>query len=284
MQLGTILLILTLVTGFSIVIATPFTKKLVKNNYFSIFLGLFVFLYVFFGRQIQYLMPNFTNNSNVSNSLALSRLLLLDLCPFYAIFGSLSLLFKNKSLSKIMAPYGLFGALVTIFGQIIHDANEIPFNDYWQYIFVGNNINQLYFMMHYLSFILSLIVICWFRNWNLRLVGYMHVFAFFYFGYILFILAIVPEIKSNTTGILESDWINGGEYFGVQQFLGITTYPLVMIIGYLLAYVSIWLIFLLRFGSEKLGTFLSLKYKQSWQKWYNNTWLVKTFKRVLKKY
>ncbi|WP_027124261.1 DUF5378 family protein [Mycoplasmoides pirum] len=259
MQLGTILLILTIITGLVIILVSPFMKKISKNYYLWLFLGLFVFLYVFFGRQIQYLMPTYTNVIS-SESLMLSRLLLLDLCPFYAIFGSLSLLLKNKTTAKIMAPFGLFGAMVTIFGQIIHEANDVLINNYWNYIFVGINPNQLYFMMHYLSFALSLMIICWMRNWNIKILGYMHIFALAYFGYVLIIVSVCPQITSNTTGILENDWINGGEYVGVGIFLGISTYPLVMFVGYLLSYISIVLIYFIRFLIEKVFIKLNKKY------------------------
>ncbi|WP_052663971.1 DUF5378 family protein [Mycoplasmoides alvi] len=282
MQLGTILLIVTIVTGLGIIIITPLTKKISKNYYFWFFNGLFVFLYVFFGRQLQYLMPNFTNNINVSQSISLSRIFLLDLCPFYAIFGSLTLFLKNKNLSKIMAPFGLFGALVTIFGQIVSEANSVLPNNYWQYIFIGDNLNQLYFMMHFLSFILSLMIICWLRGWKIILFGYMHVFAFVYFGYILFILSVVPTITSNTTGILENDWINGGEYFGVQQFLGVHNYPLVMIIGYILSYISIAIIFFIRYGFEKLFIFLNKKFNLKIENFVKNKWFCKTWNKLFK--
>lgn len=257
MPLGTILLIVTILSCILIILLTPFVKKISDKRGFWISIGLFVFLYVFFGRQIQYLIPelnkNFVNiNDPYNTSLQLSRLLLLDLCPFFAIFGPISLMFKNKTWAKVMAPFGIFGAAVTIFGQIIYEANDILPTQVWDYIFVGIGNNQLYFMMHYLSINLGMMILCWMKNWKWKEFLYCHGFALFYFSYVLIIVSVVPEIKSNTTGIIKWDWLPGGEYDGVSKFLNIKTYPEVMIVGYVLSYISISIIFLLRYYSTKL--------------------------------
>lgn len=257
MQLGTILLIVTILSCILIILLTPFVKKIASKRGFWIGVGLFVFLYVFFGRQIQYLDPQLNKyliniNDPYNTSLQLSRLLLLDLCPFFAIFAPISLMFKNKTWAKVMAPFGIFGAAVTIFGQIIYEANYVLPTQIWDYVFIGIGNNQLYFMMHYLSINLGMMILCWIKNWKWKDLIYCHGFALFYFSYVLIIVAVVPEIKSNTTGIIKSDWLPGGEYEGVSEFLNIKTYPEVMIVGYILSYISIFIIFLLRYYSTKL--------------------------------
>lgn len=257
MQLGTILLIVTILSCILIIFLTPFVKKIASKRGFWIGVGLFVFVYVFFGRQIQYLDPDLNKNlininDSYSTSLQLSRLLLLDLCPFFAIFGPISLMFKNKTWAKVMAPFGIFGAAVTIFGQIIYEANDVLPTQVWDYVFVGIGNNQLYFMMHYLSINLGMMILCWIKNWKWKDFLYCHGFALFYFSYVLIIVAVVPEIKSNTTGIIKWDWLPGGEYEGVSKFLNIKTWPEVMIVGYVLSYISIFIIFLLRYYSTKL--------------------------------
>ncbi len=252
MNLGTVLLIVTVLTGVCIVCASPLIHRVRNFDPFWAGLGLFVFAYVFFGRQLQYMMGPYSNAIDSGRSVALSRLLLLDLCPFYAIFGSLALLVRNKQIAKTMAPFGLFGAMVTIFGQIVTEANSVAPNDYWQYVFVGDDLNQLYFMMHYLSFAMGLAVLCWTKRWSVRTFGLMHAFALGYFGYVLVMVACLPQIVSNTTGVLAADWLPGGEYYGVGLFLGMTAYPPVMVVGYVLSYVAISLFFWLRFGCALL--------------------------------
>lgn len=264
MSFGNILLIVTLVSSLLIIIATPFTKKIRNNYWFWAIIGIFCFLYVFFGRQIRYIVPSFASDLNMSKSLKLSRILLLDMCPFYAIFGSLSLLLKNKTTAKILAPFGFYGAVITIFGQIIFAANNVSQNLYWEYIFVGIDDNQLYFMMHYLSLVLSLIIIFWMTDWRRIMFLYCNAFAFFYFSYVIIMVGVNNDINSNTTGVLPSDW-DGGEYYKVKEILDLifnTDLPIyvVMILGYSLSYLIISFIFWIRYYLSILHIFLYNKY------------------------
>lgn len=250
-----------------IIFISPKTKKIASNQWFWIIVGFIGFGYAFFGRQLQYLVPELRGKilydlfdsplmpppdpNRPLEGLDYSRLLLLDLCPFYIIFGSLSLFLKKKKIAQILAPFGFYGAAITLFGQIIHDVGN-PVNyprGIWIYIFVGYRGGELYFMIHYLSMLISLMVICWTTNWKKTILIHMHGFALFYFSYILIMVALIPKIMGNTTGVLEADWQQDGEYSRVEQILKIK-WPAVMIVGYIISYIVIAIVSLTRIGIE----------------------------------
>ncbi|WP_052663381.1 DUF5378 family protein [[Mycoplasma] testudinis] len=269
MGLSTTFILIIVITAIIIIILSPFTKRLANKWWFWAVIGLIAFAYAFLGRQLQYLVPEFRGqiyvalgrleppNQNLPDQISLnySRLFLLDLCPFYIIFGSLALTFKNKTAAQVMAPFGLFGAGITLFGEIIHDVNNISNlpNGVWFYIFVGSPQGELYFMIHYLSMIVSLMVICWTRNWRKIIFAYMHGFALFYFSWVLIIVSVIPQIIGNSTGVIRGDWI-GGEYDAVGKFLNIPDWPRVMIVGYIISYIVINAVILIRIGIQTWST------------------------------
>lgn len=262
MLLGNALLLLTTLSLVFILVISPFVRRVANHYWFWFVAGLFVFLYVMFGRQIKYIVPTFAEELHMSDSARLSRIFLLDLCPFYAIFGSLSLMLKNKSIAKVLAPFGFFGAAVTLFGEVFFQANDVQQRLYWDYIFLGIGGNEMYFMMHFLSLILSFMIICWIRGWNLKLYISAIGFAILYFSYIMIVVRFRPEIIANTTGVLPADWLPGGEYQGVGHFLNIDSYPEVMIAGYSLATFAISLVFWVNYGVDTL----IVKFNLNWQK------------------
>jgi hypothetical protein len=82
-------------------------------------------------------MSAFAQNGNDSG-IGTSRGLLLDICPFCAFAICVSIITDpTRKLAKIIAPFALFGGLITILGGI---GDELALNDgsIAHYIFWGD--------------------------------------------------------------------------------------------------------------------------------------------------
>jgi hypothetical protein len=64
----------------------------------------------------------------------------------------------TRKFAKIIAPFALFGGLITILGGI---GDEFQDSDVsvWRYIFVGDSLNPMYFMMHYINVLVGALVL-----------------------------------------------------------------------------------------------------------------------------
>lgn len=260
MQTLNYLVIILIIAGVISVLAfTPLVRKLKIRFYLIQALAIVLFVYVFFGRQIIYLFPDVygqnSQSSQTLNSLRLSRIFLLDLCPFFAVIAPVFVFLKQKKISGVLAVFGLFGALVTLFGELIFTpVNE---QDIVNFIFVGTGNNQIYFMMHFLSLLVSLAIILWDNCFSLISFFYIHVFALIYFSYVALMVSVFKDqITGNTTGILANDWTNG-EYKNVATFLNLSNSDpqLVFIVGFSLSYVAILLMTLF----ANIPTFMEMK-------------------------
>ena len=75
-----------------------------------------------------------------------------------SILLPLSLIFdKTRNVAKVFSLFGLLGGLVTIFSNLIF-VKEINVNIF-QFIFIGESPNYLFFFSHYFIALLSLIVL-----------------------------------------------------------------------------------------------------------------------------
>lgn len=245
-----ILIIVSALVVVLILISAPFMRKLASKYWWWLIIALPIWIYVFGGRHVFYLLPDAAQSAGPANILT-SRQLLLDLCPFYALVAPPLYFLKNKMAVKVMAPFGLFGALVTLGGGAIMNADQYQ-NEFVKYVFLGVGGNQMYFMMHFLAMVLSLMTLCWMRGWRVHYWLYMHGFAIFYYGYILIILAFMPSVQQNASGLLRIDWVSG-EYLGVSAFLGVGQWPDVMIYGFVISYWTISLWFWLRYIFDVVG-------------------------------
>lgn len=243
-----------------VVLAAPFARRISGNHAFWALFAACVWLYVFCCRQLLYLLPG-TAPFSGGDSILVSRRFLLDLCPFYALIAPPLYLLKNKAPAMVLAPFGLFGAAVTLGGGAISNADAVPSADFARYVFLGTDGNQLYFMMHFLAMVLSLATLCWMRGWKARFYLYMNGFALLYYSYVLIVLALVPEADENAAGLLRIDWAPYGEYAGVADFLGMKAWPddwpAVMVVGYVLSYLGISILFWVRYACARIWALIA---------------------------
>ncbi|ALA38609.1 hypothetical protein F529_01515 [Mycoplasmoides pneumoniae MAC] len=227
MQSLNYLVVILTVAGVLVILGfTPLIRKLKIQFYCLQVFAAILFLYVFFGRQIIYIFPDIYGTAakaknavaNVPlDSLRLSRIFLLDLCPFFALIGPIFIFLRQKKVAGVLAIFGFYGAAITLFGELIF--TPLKQEEIVKFLFVGLENNQVYFMMHFLSFLLSLAVFLWDDGFSLISFFYIHVFALAYLSYVALMVNIFKgQITGNTTGILAEDWLSG-EYKNVAVFL-----------------------------------------------------------------
>ncbi len=141
----------------------------------------------------------------------LSKVLLLDMCPLMAVLMPLSIIFsKKKVFAKVIAPITIIGAVVTIFGSCIWD-NVSP-SHFAKYLFVGDDNNRAYFMMHFLSMFLAVWVIMETNKYSFK--NMIQTFGFYCLWLIYICLTShYLKIDWNVTGFVPNDWFDPlGEY------------------------------------------------------------------------
>jgi hypothetical protein len=85
----------------------------------------------------------------------------LDLCPFCGFTICLSVVLDpTRKIAKIIAPFAIFGGLITLIGGLGDDysaygANVSPAH----YIFFGDAQNPLYFLLHYINVAIGFLVL-----------------------------------------------------------------------------------------------------------------------------
>ena len=193
------------------------------------------------------------NDNNYIGGLAVvkSKVLLLDMCPFLAVFMSIVLMIDRKRrFAPAIAFFAIVGAGITIFGQVIlqkvgpdgdpNDQNWIPNTAWWEYIFF----NKLYFIMHFYIFIMALIVILNSVSFDKTRVLMAHGYAIAFFTYVI-IMVFTLNIDRNATGIVKYDWSQGGQYHVLGEFFNLP-WPWTPIVAFSLVWVWILLMMLIR--------------------------------------
>lgn len=168
-------------------------------------------------------------------SITYSKALLLDLCPFIALMLPLSLIMsKKRNIAKIISPFAIFGGLITLFGGVLFDDNA-KLNA--EYIFFGYENNELYFIMHAYLLISGVMVLVTCENKKFIYILWSHIFALLFFLYIL-TLSKLLNVNWNVTGIVQNDWLPGGQYNLVSDIFKLK-FPYIILVSFLLAYLFI---------------------------------------------
>ncbi|MGL4950292.1 MAG: DUF5378 family protein [Mycoplasma sp.] len=222
-----------------------FRKWIIKldQKYFWVFsiFALSCFLYFIFGRymfDIMNYIKQMDSATEYTQSLLRSKLFLLDLCPLMAfILPLLCLIDRKRYFSKWLAPITCIGSMVTLFGQIIW---ETPTN-LAEYIFIGTEPNRLYFMMHFLSFLLAIWTLVISSTFKLKEYLFVLIVLVVWLSYVL-IMVNSLDIVSNATGLVEFDWVNEyGQYNKVYKFWPIN-FPWLVVFWYSIALIGNFLI------------------------------------------
>jgi hypothetical protein len=112
----------------------------------------------------------------------------------------------------------LFGGLITILGGI---GDEMQMNDgtIWHYIFIGDSLNPMYFMMHYINVFMGILVLVSVPKMRWADWIYCNLFAGGYYFYVAMCM-ISFNLTNNVSGLNLNDWSDGGEYSSVAQIFG----------------------------------------------------------------
>lgn len=185
-------------------------KKIV-NSYWTYFvISILILIYFIVFRWVKDIQTFF--NSDMASlkttdiyqySYIYSKVFLLDLCPMTTFLIPVSLIIdKTKSIAKTLAPFSIIGSLITIFGSISTITTNISLP---AYIFLGEDPNELFFMLHYINLILSIFIML-----NCKQYTRWSVFGTFCIlgGYLGYISIFINElgVRFNTTGLSQDDW------------------------------------------------------------------------------
>ncbi len=256
--MGLYLGIATIFSIMTILFFNNFFDKVFNNYYAMSILGIVFFIYFWVIRYQEDVMNlingtsliNGEYNSSLDNNttnIKISKVFLLDLCPFVAILFSILLTFdRQRNVLKIIAPYAFFGGAITIFGQIMWEGVGTANNNFytvtngWDFIFG----NEAYFLMHYFTLVTSLIIIMNSKGFGLSSFIYVVIFPLSYFAYIM-IFVTQFGVTRNATGLVQGDWV-GGQYQMVWEIFGKLSFPYIVVLCYSLVAIYIFSTLLLR--------------------------------------
>ncbi|MDR3257884.1 MAG: DUF5378 domain-containing protein [Mycoplasmataceae bacterium] len=227
--------IITVLSVVLIIAVGPYIKKVTNNWFFWIILGGVLMSYLIVCRFYPYgWSPDY------DGGIPESRKYLLDICPFCALAICVAVVIDpTRKLAKIIAPFALFGGLITILGGIGQDSPELT----WQYIFIGNDVNPMYFMMHWINVVMGILVLVSVPKMRWADWIYCNLFAGCYYSYVA-IMMTAFNLQQNVSGLCIFDW-SYGEYSGVSEFFGVGP-GAAAAIGFSLSYVCISLIIFLQ--------------------------------------
>ncbi|WP_406613821.1 DUF5378 family protein [Mycoplasma corogypsi] len=316
MTISDITLILIAFAFISIVFVQVINRKFYKfldNYYIRMGIGLFVLAYVIafrfsgdWAKIIEYIQLghkapqnwagriDFDNLTNMQRSLAsdfinnrdlvyynytLSRVLLIELCPFFTVALCLTMIFgKKKFASFIVSPFCIFASLLVIpFVATTDQTNALEsfksFRGAIKFIFFGSDLFRLYYFIHWFILVFGSLA---FVNYDPKLnhktkseiIVKIHITAFIFIMYVT-TMKYSFNIIEGTTGLSYYDWITGS-FRAVGTLVNkFTSYvhPIDAIIFYAIAYFSIIGIALLRFASFGLiKTKILPKFKLKFQR------------------
>ena len=173
-----ILVLIPIVLIAVISIIHPYVYKITGKYYFLAPLALIFFLYFFIVRYLpdaSYAVHHlselkeqaqnsnaFATDAQYRYSFYFSKVLLLDLCPLTMSLITLSLIVDpTKNIAKVIAPLGMIGSVVTLFGGVPFDPamKTLGWDQFVNYLFLGVSnddvTNRLYYMMHLMLLVIS---------------------------------------------------------------------------------------------------------------------------------
>lgn len=186
-------------------------------------------------------------------SFTVSKVLLLDMCPFMALILPFTIIFDYKfKYAKNVAVFAFFGGFITILGGMYNQQLQ-PNETLAHFIFIGTGLNRIYFLMHFYLMMMGASILLIDMRFNLRDLLYVHIIGI---GYMLYVLTIsrTLDIVNNVTGLAYGDWLGVDHHlaeYGVVYDVfynwnhNLTWYD-VMWISYFLVWCAIMLIILFK--------------------------------------
>jgi hypothetical protein len=141
----------------------------------------------------------------------------------------------------------------------------------WKYIFIGDSANPMYFMMHYLNVVLSVLILVSVPKMRFADWIYCNFFAATYYGYVG-ICMVSLNVTDHVSGLNLNDWDLGGEYSGVAEIFKVGP-AAAAAIGFSLSYLCISGII---WGQSCLQKFKRYRWYDMWNKktWYFGWYLL----------
>lgn len=250
MPIGLILSLFTILIISSIFLFNNKLKKLFNSYYFYLISSILGLSYFIIFRWTQDLIDLINNNErNYAGGLSVvkSKVFLLDMCPFLAFLIPVMLIFdKKRQWVPSIAYFAIVGGGITIFGQImfekigVNGSSHLLKTTWWEYIFL----NKLYFLMHFYIFVMAFIIILNSKSLNWYKVLVAHVYAILFFTYVT-IMIFAYNIEYNATGLVQNDWIQGGQYEVVGKIFNLP-WPGQPILCFILVWIWILIMMCLR--------------------------------------
>lgn len=214
----------------------------------------------------EYFKFNFLQNNDIYEySITISRTFLLDLCPAVAFILPFTLIVdKTKTLAKIISPYAIIGSVVTIYSTVLSTSDNV---DWIQYIFLGDTENRLFFMMHFISLLLSIGIMLVCKKYTSWSTFGSFLFIAFYIAYVT-IFVDLKNVLYNTTGVSKLDWYddvygNFSEYGMVYDLFKIP-FPIIKWVMYFFAViVQLFMILIKNSTTHDINKNISLDHR-----WY----------------
>ncbi len=242
--LGISLLVFTALSIIFVCLINKYIKVVTSSYYFYLIVSIGLIIYFVAGRWGNNIysynhtdLESLKKVSVYSYSVAVSKAFLLDMCPFMAFFIPVSLIFdKSRSIAKVLALLGLTGGLVTIFGGM--GSAELEGVAWYTFVFLGQGINKLYFIMHYWMVIMSVLVILNSRTYTRWSWAGIHAVTIAFFAYV-YIIVISFGITNNATGIVKGDWYGEyAQYASLANILNIP-FPWIPVVCYMIVYICV---------------------------------------------
>lgn len=249
MPIGLLLALFTIALTLAIFLWNNKLQTIFSSYYFYLSISLIGIPYFIILRWIPDL-KNWLNNDGQNYfggiDVVKSKVLLLDMCPFLAIFLPIALIIdKKRNWVSSISYFAIVGGGITIFGQIMFEKigengdSHLKNVEWWEYIFL----NKLYFIMHFYIFILSIIIIMNSKSVNIMRLSIAHIYAICYFSYVT-IMMFCLDINWNVTGLTFNDWNYKGQYEVIGQMFDFP-WPIQPIVCFILVWV--WILIMMSF-------------------------------------
>lgn len=165
------------------------------------------------------------NANNVITSLGMSKVFLLDMCPFLVVCLPLALFFdKKQKIVQHLSVISIFTGSITLYALVYETKTIVNF----EYIFLGIFPNKLYFIMHFNIVLMGVIILVLnqkkFQYFDFAIVIFLGGIYLLY----VFLFKTIFNINWNVTGLSINDWSIINNYQGEYYLTGIilkTSFP-----------------------------------------------------------
>ena len=237
---GIIILTFWIATSLLLIIFSKWVRKILKFELFWKIFASVVFAYIFYYRYFLDLQDYIANNESKQT------VFLTDFCVFAGVISPILIFFKKTRIFFTpIAFWLLIASGVTAYEIVLAKPNDPSFV---KWVFLGGGFNngsfaRLHFSMHYLTFIIGLLLLINvnFKKLNLNFLLKNILIMGIYLTY-AFVMSRIIHLDHNVTGLVKNDWF-GGQYSPATEILQNIwprplVWPTVLFIGFGILLVS----------------------------------------------